>query len=193
MILVPLALFCPPTDGDGHTYGRSDRDRSSVPEVVLLGHLDSQPARALQHLGPLVVGAEPLVKGHVDGKGVEGHPRGVADELVTPRLFVVEKGDGEAGRHFDHIDVRRVGRIEGRRAHEEGHGGAVVQPRRPGALVLAEQNTCKWGVENWRNCRSLFSPFHGDRISPISTHLAQSSPACSQCPSRVSGEPRTCS
>ena len=77
------------------------------------------------------------------GERIEGSvlppPRVVSHELVAPRLLVVEEGDGEAGRHFDDVDVRRVGRVEGGRADEEGHRGAVVEPRRPAALVLAQQ------------------------------------------------------
>ena len=60
-------------------------------------------------------------------------------KLVSSRLFVVEEGDGESGRDFDHVDVMRVGRVEGGGADEEGHCGAVVQPGRSGTLVLAQQ------------------------------------------------------
>ena len=113
---------------------------SSVPEVVLLGHQDSEPARALQHLGPLVVATEPLVEGDVHGERVVGHPpRVVSHQFVSSRLFIVKEGDGKAGRYFDHVDVRRVGHVEGGRAHEEGHRGAIVQPCRSTALVLAQQ------------------------------------------------------
>ena len=124
---------------------------SSVPEVVLLGHEDPEPAGALQHLAPPVVAAEPLVEGDVHGEGVEGTLGRVSPTRHPPRhpprLLVVEEGDGVAGRHLDHADVRLRGRVGGRmraveggRADEEGHRRPVVQPRRPAALVLAQQD-----------------------------------------------------
>ena len=126
---------------------------SSVPEVVLLGHEDPEPAGALQHLAPPVVAAEPLVEGDVHGEGVEGPLGGVPPAAARhpprhpPRLLVVEEGDGVAGRHLYHADVRGRGGVGGRvrafkggRADEEGHRRPVVQPRRPAALVLAQQD-----------------------------------------------------